>query len=78
MGRTRGQSHRLHDESAQRQRVIENAICGRVQKWTEYGSILTNTSWTTEDAMAMMAGGPAAEESTGELNVCMPSGFPAE
>ena len=71
MGRTRGQSQRL-------QYVIENAMSAAVQKWTEYGSILANTSWTTEDAMAMMAGGPAAEENTGESNVCMPSGFPEE
>ena len=78
MGRTRGQSQRLQDESAQRQRVIENAMSAAVEKWTEYGSILANTSWTTEDAMAMMAGGPAAEENTGESNVCMPSGFPEE
>ena len=78
MGRTRGQSQRLQDESSQRQRVIENAMSAAVQKWTEFGSILTNTSWMTEDAMAMMAGGPAAEENTGESNVCMPSGFPEE
>ena len=78
MGRTRGQSQRLQDESAQRQRVIENAMSAAVQKWTEFGSILTNTSWTTEDATAMMAGGPAAEENTGESNVCMPSGFPED
>ena len=44
-----------------------------VQKSTEFGSILANTSWTTEDAMAMMAGGPAVEENKGESNVCMPS-----
>ena len=49
-----------------------------VQKWTEFGSILANTSWTTEDAMAMMAGGPAAEENKGESNVCMPRGFPED
>ena len=47
-----------------------------VQKWTEFGSILANTSWTTEDATAMMAGGPGAGENTVESNVCMPSGFP--
>ena len=66
MGRTRGQSQRLQDESAQRQCVIEDAMSAAVQRWTEFGSILANTSWTTEDAMAMMAGGPAAEENTGE------------
>ena len=26
--------------------------------------------------MAMMTGGPAAEENKGGLSVCMPSGFP--
>ena len=78
MGRTRCQSQRLQDESGQRQRVIENAMSAAVQKWTEYGSLLTNASWTTEDVMAMMAGGPASEENTGESNVCMPSGFPEE
>ena len=52
MGRTRGQSQRLQDESAQRQRVIEDAMPAAVQKWTESGCILANTPWTTEDAMA--------------------------
>ena len=75
-GRTWGQSQRLQVESVQRHRVVENAMSAAVQSWTEYGSILANTSWTTEDAMAMMAGGSAAEENTGESNVCMPSGFP--
>ena len=78
MGRTRGQSQRLLDKSAQRQRVIENATSPAVQKWTQFGSTVANTSWTTEDTMAMMAGGLAAEENTGESNVCMPSGFPEE
>ena len=78
MGRTRGQSQRLQDESAQRQRVIEDAMSVTVQKWTEFGSILENTSWTTEDAMSMMAGGPAVEDYKGELRVCMPSGFPED
>ena len=56
MGRTLGQSQRLQDESAQSQRVIEEAMSAAVQRWTEFGSILANTSWTTEDAMAMMTG----------------------
>ena len=73
---TRGQSQRLQDESTQRQRAIEDAMSAAVQKWTEFGSILADTSWTTEDAMAMMAGGPAADNTKGESNVCMPSGFP--
>ena len=78
MGRTRGQSQCLQDESAQRQHVIEDAMSAAVQRWTEFGSTLANTSWTTEDAMAMMGGGPAAEENTGESNVCMPSVFPED
>ena len=49
-----------------------------VQKWRESGSILANTFWTTEDAMAMMTGGPAVEENNGASNVCMPSGFPED
>ena len=44
MGRTRGQSQRLQDESDQRQRVIEDAVSAAAQKWTEFGSILANTS----------------------------------
>ena len=38
--------------------------------------MLKSTSWTTEDAMVMMAGGPAAEENKGELSVRMPRHFP--
>ena len=48
------------------------------EKWVEFGSIQANTSWTTQDAMAMMAGGPAAEEIKGESNACMPRGFPED
>ena len=33
MSRTRGQSQRLQDESAQRQRVIKDAMSAAVQKW---------------------------------------------
>ena len=68
MGRTRGQP--LQDETAQRQRVIEDAMSAAVQKWTECGSILANTSWTTEDAMAMMVAGPAVEESKSQTCAC--------
>ena len=77
-GWTRGQSQRLQGESAQRQRAIEDAMSAAVQKWAEFGSILESTSRTTEDAMTMMAGGPAVEENIGELSVCMPSGFPED
>ena len=47
MGRTRDQNQRLQDKSAQRQRVIEDAMSTTVQKSTEFGSVLANTSWTT-------------------------------
>ena len=81
-GRTRSQRQHLEDESTQRllmiQREVEDALYAAVQEWTESGSMLESTSWTTEDAMAMMAGGPAAEENKGELSVCMPSGFPED
>ena len=43
---------------------------------TKSGSVLKSTSWTTEDAMAMMAEGPVKNK--GELKVCMPSGFSAD
>ena len=49
-----------------------------VQKWTKCESILANTSLTTEDAMAMMTGGPAAEENKGESNACIPRVFPED
>ena len=77
-GRTRSQIQRLQDKSSQRQRVIKDAMSAAVQKWTEFGSIRANTSWTTEDAMAMMAGGSAVEDNIGESNVCMPSGCPED
>ena len=37
-----------------------------------------STSWTAEDATAMIAGGLAVEDIKGELSVCMPSGFPED
>ena len=37
--------------------------------------MLESTSRTTEDVMAMIAGGPAVEENKGELSVCVTSGF---
>ena len=79
-GRTRDQRQHLEDKSIQRmlriQREVEDALCAAVQEWTESESMPESTSWTTEDAMAMMAGGPAVEENKGELSVCMPCGFP--
>ena len=44
-------------------------VCGSA-KWTEFASILESTSWTTEDAMALMG------RRTCCGSVCMPSGFP--
>ena len=48
------------------------------KKWTEVGSILESTSWAPENAMAMMAGGPAVKENKGGLSVCMSNGFPED
>ena len=48
------------------------------KKWTEFGNILESISWTTEDAMTMMPGGPVVEDNKGELCVCTPSGFPED
>ena len=80
--RPRVQSQCLENKSAQRQlgiqREVEDAMSAEMQKWTGFGSILESTSWTTEDAMVMMAEGPAAKENKGELSVCMPSGFPGD
>ena len=55
---------------------VADALLAAAYEWSKSGSILKSTSWTTEDAMAMMAGGPM--ENKGELNECMPSGFSAD
>ena len=57
---------------------VVDALLEAAHEWTKSGSMLKSTSWTTEDAMAMIAGGPAAEENKGELSVRMPSGFPED
>ena len=57
---------------------VADAMLAAAYEWTKCGSMQKSTSWTTEDAMAMMAGGPAAEENKGELSVRMPSGFPED
>ena len=44
------------------QREVEDALYAAVQEWKEFGSMPENASLTTEDAMAMMTGGPAVEE----------------
>ena len=56
---------------------VADALLTAAYEWTtSHPSLLERTSWNTEDALAMMAGGTA--EKTGELSVCMPSGFPAD
>ena len=57
---------------------VEDALFAAVQGWTESGSMPKSTFWTPEDAMAMMAGGPAVEDIKRELSVCMLSGFPED
>ena len=81
-GRTRGQTQRLEGEPAQRQlRILPEVVdvlLAAAYEWTKSGrSIQKSTSWTTEDAMAIMGGGPAVEEKR-ELSVRMPSGFPVD
>ena len=79
-GRTRVQSQRLKGEPAEEQYrlnpEVADALLAAAHEWTKSGSMLKTTSWTTEDAMAMMAGGPAVEENKGELSVRMPTGLP--
>ena len=81
-GRTRGQSQRLEGEPAEEKYrlnpEVTDGLRAAVHEWTKSGSMLKSTSWTTDDAMALMAGGPAAEENKGELSVRMPSGFPED
>ena len=55
---------------------VADALVAAAYEWTRSGSILKSTSWTTEDEMAMMAGGPV--ENKGESSACMPSGLPAD
>ena len=55
---------------------VADALRAEAYEWTKSGSILKNTSWTTEDAIATMAGGPG--ESKGGINACMPSSFKAD
>ena len=65
------EQYRLNPEGA-------DALLAAAHDWTKSGSMLKGTSWTTENVMAMMAGGPAAEETKWELSVRMPSGFPED
>ena len=81
-GRTRGQSQRLEGEPADVQYRLDpeimNALLAAEYERTKSGSMLKSTSWTTEDAMAIMAGGPAVEENKREVSARMPSGFPED
>ena len=53
---------------------VADALLAAAYEWTMSRRTLS-TSWTTEDALALMAGGSAADNK-GELTVRMPSGFP--
>ena len=80
-GRTRGQSQHLEGEPAEEQYRLNPEVADALLAATnelKSGNMQKSTSWTTEDAMAMMAGAPAAEENKGELSVRMPSGFPED
>ena len=79
-GRTRAQSQRLEGEPAGGQLrmrpEVADALLAAAYEWTmSRRTLLKSTSWTTEDALALMAGGPA-EDKKGELSARMPSGFP--
>ena len=52
-------------------------LAAAYERWTKPGSILDRTSWTTEDAVVLIAEGPDVENK-GELSVCMPRGFPED
>ena len=68
-GRTRGQTQRLEREPAGQQYTLSpevaDVLLAAAHEWTKSGRMLKSTSWTTEDAMAVMAGGPAAGENKG-------------
>lgn len=53
---------------------VADALLASYFKWTKSMSMLSSTSWMTEDAPARVTGGPAAEI-TGGLRVRMRSGF---
>ena len=71
-GRTRGQSQRLEGEqpaSEQQQNInpeVADALLAAAYEWTmSRRMLLKRTSWTTEDALALMAGGPATDKKRG-------------
>lgn len=47
---------------------VADALLGALYTWTQSRIALKNTFWMTDDAMAMVAGGPG--ESKGWLHVC--------
>ena len=57
---------------------VADALLAAAYEWTKSGSTLKSRSWMTENARAMIVGGPAAEENKVELSVRMPSGFPED
>ena len=76
-GRTRSQCQRLEGEPAVHQLRMNpeatDALLAAAYEWrSKVESILKGTSWTMEDAVALMVGGPAVENKV-ELSVCMPS-----
>lgn len=69
-GRTRAQSQRLEGEPAGGQLrmrpEVADALLAAAYEWTmSRRTLLKSTSWTTEDALALMAGGPAADKKRG-------------
>ena len=79
-GRTRAQSQRLEGEPAGGQLrmrpEVADALLAAAYEWTmSRRTLLKSTSWTTEDALALMAGGPAADKKE-EFSARAPSGFP--
>ena len=77
-GRTRGQSQRMGGEPGQYKMNPEvgDVLLAAAYEWMKSGSRKERTSWRTEDALDMMAGGSA--ETKRELSVSMPSCFPAD
>ena len=66
-GRTRAQSQRLEGEPAGGQLrmrpEVADALLAAAYEWTmSRRTLLKSTSWTTEDALALMAGGPAEDK----------------
>ena len=74
-GRIGGQSQRLEDEqpAEQQQRLnpdIADALLAAAFVWTKSGSVQKIPSWTTEDVMPMMAGGPVENKGKSNVRIC--------